>query len=120
LGGSYYWFKKQIDKRSYYVSLKLKKDQEALLSARIKQVEEQVIANHFHLESNAIQDIGFLDYTVKYLSQKSFKKSLDRDKQRLLYVGNFRKNISLSKINKQKIQEFEDQLFAKKENLYRY
>ena len=45
-----YYFKKQIEGCVYYRALRLKRGQEGLLSARLKQVEDEITAQHFGLE----------------------------------------------------------------------
>jgi len=41
LRGRYYWYKRMIDGVCYYRSLKIKKNQETMLSAQIAQVDEE-------------------------------------------------------------------------------
>jgi len=49
LRGRYYWYKRMIDGVCYYRSLKIKKGQETMLSARMAQVDEE-------------QEITWVDY----------------------------------------------------------
>ena len=49
LRGRVYHYKRMIDGRTYYRSLKIHKGQEPLLSGRIKQVDDEITAAHFGL-----------------------------------------------------------------------
>ena len=82
-----YYFKKEIHGKKYYRALKLKRGQEALLSARLKQVEEEVLAKHFGIPYSPNNQISFLDYAEKYLNAKKNKKRWERDKQSLLKIA---------------------------------
>jgi integrase len=109
-----YYFKRQLDGRAYYVALKLKRGQEALLSGRIKQVEESIIAQHFGLPAPSPGTINLADYITKYLGQKTYKKTLDRDKQRLLIALKILGDLPLSVISKQHVKKLEEELFRQK------
>lgn len=108
-----YYFKKQIEGKVYYKALRINRGQEALLSARLKQVEEQIIAEHFGIPYSPNDQISFLDYCKKYLESKKYKKSWDRDKQRLLIIGEFLGDPLLSCIGKIQIEKLEKFLFAR-------
>lgn len=108
-----YYFKKEIHGKKYYRALKLKRGQEALLSARLKQVEEEVLAKHFGIPYSPNNQISFLDYCKKYLDLKKYKKSWDRDKQRLLIIGECLGDPLLSYIGKSQIEKLEKFLFAR-------
>lgn len=116
LRNSHYYYKKQVDGRVYYRSLKLRKGQEALLSARVQQVENQIIAKHFNIPMPGICTISFKDYILKYVKQKSYKKSLDRDRARLNTIAQLWNDIPLDQINKENIISLENFLvgFSKK------
>jgi len=85
---NHYYFKKEIECKVYYKALKLKKGQESLLASRLKQVEEEVLSKHFNLPYNSQKQINFYDYAKKYIESKKYKKSWDRDKQRLSIIMN--------------------------------
>ncbi|NIM60034.1 MAG: tyrosine-type recombinase/integrase [Candidatus Aminicenantes bacterium] len=108
-----YYFKKEIHGKKYYRALKLKRGQEALLSARLKQVEEEVLAKHFGISYSPNNQISFLDYCKKYLDSKKYKNSWDRDKQRLLIIGECLGDPLLSCIGKNQIEKLEKFLFAR-------
>ena len=59
---NHYYSKKQIKGKTYYRALNLKHGQERLLSARLKQVEEEVLAEHFGIPYSPNKQISFLDY----------------------------------------------------------
>ena len=109
-----YYFKKQVDGKAYYVALKLRRGQEALLSGRVRQIEESILAQHFGLPSPLLKDIGLADYVLKYLEQKKHKKTYDRDQQRLLKVVMILGDLPLSSINKSHVKKLETALFELK------
>ncbi|MBA7550186.1 Tyrosine recombinase XerC [subsurface metagenome] len=109
-----YYFKKEIHGKKYYRALKLKRGQEGLLSARLKQVEEEVLAEHFGIPYSPHEQINFLDYCKKYLEAKKHKKSWDRDKQRLLIIGECIGDLPLSRMNKKDVEKLEKFLFSRK------
>jgi DNA-binding NtrC family response regulator len=57
LRGRVYHYKRMIDGRTYYRSLKIHKSQEPLLSGRIKQVDDEITALHFGLVPPARGDL---------------------------------------------------------------
>jgi hypothetical protein len=86
LQGNWYRYKKQIWGQSYYEALKIKRGQECLLSARVKQVEDKIPARHFGLPVPASGSIRFSEYVEKYLDRKKQNKTVERDQQRLEIV----------------------------------
>lgn len=112
--GNRYYFKKQLQGKVYYKALNLKRGQESLLSARISQVEEQILAEHYGLPYAPNISISFLDYCKKYINSKKHKKTWDRDKQRLVIIGECWGNPPLIRINKSHIEKLEKFLFARK------
>jgi integrase len=101
-----------IQKKLYYRSLNLRKGQEALLSQRLKQVEEEIIARHFGIEYKTFNSISFEQYIDKYVNQKQGKGSLDRDIERLKIISNFFGTVELNEISKRDIQNLEKHLFS--------
>lgn len=114
---SRYYFKKQIEGKVYYRALKLKRGQEKLLSGRLKQVEEEILAQHFGLPYSSSEQITFNEYAQKYLKSKKHKKSFDRDKQRLFKIDELWGDLPLQKIGKPHVQKLEKHLFSRKPKL---
>jgi integrase len=80
LRGGVYQYKKQIEKRRYYRSLHIKRGQESMLSARIAQVDEQILAEHFGLPSPAATGSILLSaFIPTYERWKSGKATIKRD-----------------------------------------
>jgi integrase len=87
LRGKIYWYKRRIEGAQYYRSLRIKKGQENLLSSRIAQLDEQIVAKHYGLPSTAIsRDTLFSEFIPIYERRKVGKGSLGRDIQRLKIV----------------------------------
>jgi len=103
-----------IKGKVYYKALNLKRGQERLLSARMKQVEEEIISEHYGIPYSSVKDITFIDYCKEYLEKKKHKKSWDLDKQRLKIIANFIGDPPLSKIGKSHLERLEKYLFSKK------
>jgi integrase len=80
-----YHYKRMIDGHRYYRSLGLKKGQESMLSARIKQIDDEITATAYGLPAPG-RATTLSEYKSTYLKHKAHKKSLDRDMQRLTYV----------------------------------
>ena len=80
-----YHYKRMIDGRRYYRSLGIKKGQESMLSARIKQIDDEITATAYGLPVPG-RATTLSAYKKTYLKHKAHKKSLDRDIQRLTYV----------------------------------
>jgi ribosomal protein RSM22 (predicted rRNA methylase) len=86
LQGSWHRYKKQIGGQTYHEALKIKRGQEYLLSAGVKQVEDKITARHFGLPIPASGSIRFSEYVEKYLERKKQNKTVERDRQRLEIV----------------------------------
>jgi integrase len=112
--GDRYYFKQQIKGKVYYRALGLKKGQEIFLSARIKQVENQILAEHYGIPYEKIEEISFLNYVKKYLESNRHKKSWPADKSRLLIVAETWGDIDLARIDKFQIQKLEKSLAKRK------
>lgn len=83
LRGNWYWYKRMVDGRVYYRPLKVKKGQESLLSARLAQEDEAIVASHYGLPSPAsCRNITLSEFIPVYGKRKAGKASLDRDLQR--------------------------------------
>lgn len=109
--GNRYYFKKQIQGKVYYKAIGLRRGQESLLTSRLKQIEESIIAEHYGLPYAPVKHITFLDYADKYLKSKLHKKTLDRDRQRLIIIGNIWNDPPLSRIDKKYLLSLEKYLF---------
>lgn len=103
-----------IKGKVYYKTLNLKRGQERLLSARMKQVEEEILAEHYGIPYSMAKDIDFIDYCKKYLERKKHKKSWALDKQRIMIMAEFLGDPPLSKIGKSQLEKLEKYLFSKK------
>jgi integrase len=110
-----YCFKKVIDGKVYYEALKIRKGQEGFLSARVKQVEDKIIAKHFGLSVPADSGMTFNLYLEKYLESHQYKKSWDRDKQRLLIIlEEGWPDLPLNQYLKSHVDNLEAKLFQRK------
>lgn len=114
LRGNWYHFRKQLEGRNYYRALKIKRGQEWLLSARLQQIEEQIIAEHFGLPYEKTEDISFGDFKNIYIKKKAHKKSIERDEQRLNIIEEILGNPFLGRIKKPQIERLEKELFKRK------
>lgn len=108
-----YYYKKNIEGKSYYKALRLRRGQEVLLSSRVRQVEDEIVASHFGLDYEKRKTIGLHDFIEFYLERKRFKKSIARDEQRLELIGNLWGNADLASINSTHIEKLEKYLFSK-------
>jgi integrase len=111
--GIRFYFKKQIEGKVYYRALNLKRGQESLLSARLRQVEEEVIAQHYGLEYQRPDQIHLSDYIDRYEEQKSYKKTISLDRQRLDKVVKVWSDPLLSQVSKSHINKL-DAFLSKK------
>ena len=89
-----YHYKRMIDGRRYYRSLGLKKGQESMLSARMKQVDDEITALAYGLPAPG-RATSFAEYIKSYVQHKAYKKSLDRDKQRLDHIADILPDLPL-------------------------
>jgi integrase len=111
LRGRFYWYKRMIDSVCYYCSLKIKKGQESMLSARIDQVDEEITAEHFGLLApKSAGSITLAEFLEIYKKRKTGKDSLDRDIQRLNYAIELMENKRLIAYGKDDFQELEAKL----------
>jgi len=113
LRGNRYHFKKMVEGKVYYKPLRIRKGQESLLSARVKQVEEEIIAQHYGIPYKGSDSTTFQDYSLTYLSQKKYKKTWERDKQRLAIMAEIVGDPPLRSMGKPDIQRLEKALFAR-------
>jgi len=120
--GNRYYYKKQIEGKTYYQALALRKGQERLLSARLAQVEEQIIAKHFGLPYKQFKSTLFTDYTQEYLKQKDYKRTIKLDEQRLNKISELWGSLRLDQIGKTQVKQLEGWLLTqmKPSTLNRY
>jgi len=112
LRSSRYYYRKQIDGKIHYQALKLRRGQESLLSGRLKQVEEEILARHFGLAYSPSRSVLFSEYIEAYLRTKAHKKSIDRDQQRLIKIVEIIGDPPLSAIGKSHIEKLEARLLS--------
>lgn len=109
-----YYYKKQIEGKVYYKSLRLSRGQERFISQRIRQLEDEIIAEHFKLDGIPEKDIKFSEYKKKYKKSKSHKKSVGNDMIMLDIVEEHWHDPQLDLIRKPDIQNLEQHLLEKR------
>jgi len=114
LRGRVYHYKRMIDGRTYYRSLKIHKGQEPLLSGRIKQVDDEITALHFGLVPPARGTIRFSQYTESYIEQKRHNKSAYQLRHRLGIVRELWPDLPLGQYGPAHVRELEAALFERK------
>ncbi len=112
LRGRWWWYKRTFDKRTYRRPLRIRKGQESMLSARITQTDEDIIALHFGLERSAGASPLFSEYRKKFLEAKKHKATAARDRQRLDYVGGAWPDLPLNFYTKAHVETLEKKLAA--------
>ena len=117
LRGRYYWYKRMIDGVCYYRSLKIKKGQESMLSARMAKVDEEIAAEHFGLPAPASAGSMTLSEFIEiYKKQKAGKGSLDRDLQRLSHAIELIGNKRIQAYGKDDFQDLETKLLEDRQH----
>ena len=112
LRGNWYWYKRMVDGRTYYRPLKIKKRQESLLSARLAQVEDEITSLHLGLDRPAGIPVRFSEYVQTYLEAKKHKKTVERDRQRLLRVSELWPDLPLNFYGKGHVEALEKKISA--------
>jgi len=79
----WYYYQRQVQGVRYRQALGIRKGQEHLLSERLKQVEDELLSAHYGTTPPPPRRVLFSAYVETYLARKSYKASIDRDKQRL-------------------------------------
>lgn len=105
-----YYFRKQIEGKIYYKALNLRRGQESLLSGRIKQIEERTLASHYGISLEEKKETTLADYVAKYLERNAYKKTWDRDKQRLQKIIAFLGDADLRSIDRGQLEKYERHL----------
>lgn len=85
-----------------------------MLSERLKQVENEVLAEHYKIKNHSRRHIRFIDFCKIYIDQKQYKKTIDRDQQRLAIIAEIIGDPYLHSLNKQVIQKIETKLHERK------
>jgi len=80
------------------------------LYARSKQVEERIIAEHFGIKLEEKKQTTLILYVRTYLERNSYKKSWDRDKQRLQKIIAFVGDPDLRAIDRSSLEKYERHL----------
>jgi integrase len=111
--GSRYYLRKQIALKRYCKALGLRKGQESLLSERLKQVEDEIIAKAYGLIYQRQKQINFIDYSKKYLRSGEHKATWEREKQRLAIVMDCWNDPPLRDIDREHVERLEKFLFAR-------
>jgi integrase len=101
-----YHYKRMIDGRVYYRSLGIKKGQESMLSARMKQIDDEITATAYGLPVPG-RATTLSEYKKIYLKHKAHKKSLDRDAQRLGYIVDALPDLPLKQFRMTHFEELE-------------
>ena len=114
LKSGWYHFRRQIEGKLYYKALKLRKGQERLLSERLEQVENQIVSRHFGLAYSKAEPISLSAFIQRYLEKKKYKKSWDRDSQRLEIVAGVWGDPHLSMITKGHLERLEKYLLEER------
>jgi integrase len=114
LRGRVYHYKRMIDGRTYYRSLKIHKGQEPLLSGQIKQVDDEITAAHFGLPAPSRGAIRFSQYTTSYIEQKRHNKSAYQLRHRLGIIGGLWADLPLGQYGPAHVRELETALFERK------
>jgi integrase len=111
-GGRWWWYKRMLDGRTYYRPLRVRKGQESLLSARIAQEDEAIVASHYGLAKPPASSVPFSEFVRRYLKAKKDKKTIDRDRQRLEYIASLWPDLPLGFYGKQHVETLEKKLAA--------
>jgi integrase len=98
--------------RVYYRPLKIRKGQESLLSARLAQVDDEITSLHLGLDRPAATSVLLSEYRAKFLEAKKHKKTIDRDRQRLDFIGDVWPDLPLNFYGKAHVEALEKKLEA--------
>jgi integrase len=114
LRGRWYWYRRMIDGHRVYRSLKIKRGQEAMLSGRMRQVDDEITAAHFGLPAPARGAVRFSQYVESYIKQKKHNKSVYQLKHRLGIVWRLWPDLPLGQYSPAHVRELEAALFERK------
>jgi integrase len=110
--GNWYWYKRMLGGHVYYRPLKIRKGQESLLSARLAQIDDEITSLHLGLDRPTGIPVRLSEYRAKFLEAKKHKKTIDRDRQRLLYVSEIWPDLPLNFYGKAHVEALEKKLSA--------
>jgi len=102
-----------IDGHRVYRSLKIKRGQEALLSGRMRQVDDEITAAHFGLPAIGRGAIRFSKYTETYIEQKRHNKSAYQLQHRLGIICRSWPDLPLGQYAPAHVRELEAALFER-------
>jgi len=114
LRGRWWWYRRMIDGHRVYRSLKIKRGQEAMLSGRMRQVDDEITAGHFGLPAPARGSMWFSRYISKYIEQKRHNKSAYQLRHRLSIIGKLWPDLPLGQYAPTQVRELEAALFERK------
>lgn len=114
LRGRWYWYRRMIDGHRAYRSLKIKRGQEAMLSGRMRQVDDEITAAHFGLPAPSRGAIRLSQYAASYIKQKAHNKSAYQLRHRLAIVWNIWPDLPLGQYSPAHVRELEAALFERK------
>ena len=112
--GRWWWYRRMIDGHMIYRSLKIKRGQEAMLSGRMRQVDDEITAAHFGLPAPARGSMWFSRYVSKYIEQKKHNKSVYQLKHRLGIIWKLWPDLPLGQYAPAHVRELEAALFERK------
>jgi integrase len=103
-----------IDGHRVYRSLKIKRGQEAMLSGRMRQVDDEITAAHFGLPAPARGSMRLSQYAANYIKQKAHNKSAYQLRHRLAIVWDLWPDLPLGQYTPAHVRELEAALFERK------
>jgi integrase len=112
LRGGRYWYKRMIEGQVYQRPLRVKKGEESRLSARLAQVEDEILGAHFGTPAPRPGSMLFSEFERVYLERKASNKSADRDRQRLPKIRAILKDLPLRAYGPDHFQRLESRLLA--------
>ena len=113
LRGRFYWYRRMIDGHRVYRSLKIKKGQEAMLSGRMRQVDDEITAAAFGLPAPSRGAIRFSEYAKSYIDQKKHNKTILQTQRRLALVWELWLDLPLGQYTPAHVRELEETLFKR-------
>ena len=113
LRGRFYWYRRMIDGHRVYRSLKIKRGQEAMLSGRMRQIDDEITAAHFGLPIPARGAIRFSQYAANYIEQKRHNKTVHQCRNRIDIICNIWPDLPLGQYAPAHVRELEAALFER-------
>jgi integrase len=100
-----------IGGRLYRRPLRIRRGEESMLSARLAQVTEEILSGHFNIPIENRQPVLLSEYIKEYEKRKAYKKSLDRDMQRLPVILRILGDRPLHTYRPENFRQLEKELF---------